>query len=372
MKIRKSCLLVLFLAALGSICSFAEESSEDFLPNYSAIGADFVKSFTGSDADMLGKSGIGIDLTNVGIAVYHGNYDQAWQKTKDIVVDQSLGAIPIIGQINSFANLGKALGERTLKYFYDQTFENIYSAFTDPSNKFYGRFFSDIDKLPDSFDKLDNDTKTLLDLPLRKITVYLTETQNISLPEAEKYAYRALIAKRDFEKLCDQYGIPSEERSLENLEREIKNKMFAAIEKAKEEEKKRQEKNGFDWTTKTGFLELNGEKICDLTLEVSSKKEIIGTMKCSNLSPKLNCLFDPVNSFISCDWREKTKAKGTVTTYMTGAMDGTNKPTLIETEIDMEISGNLNGFYKGNKFSGTFSSKDSLSGDIEKGAWKAE
>jgi hypothetical protein len=180
----------------------------------------------------LGLAGDAQELAAIGKAVLEGDFAGATNKLGEFTAGKMIGyTAPAIGQVIAIANMGKMAGDAAATWVGQKNFEKIYATMLETVGP--------VEKWPKTpaAAKRDEFFQATMAAEYRYLETYLIkEGYAENVDEAYDVAVEMILAKGDFERLCDEYGLEGKERTYENLQSEIRIEAEVAAEIAREQE----------------------------------------------------------------------------------------------------------------------------------------
>jgi len=226
---------VLVLLPVGS---FAEPADEPVVPDPVQAANNFITGLTGNSPAALGLAADAGDLASIGEAVLKGDFSGAAEKLGNFTAGKIIGyTAPAIGQIIAIGNMGKMAGDAAVTWVGQKNFEKIYNTMLETVGP--------VEKWPKTREEaMKNEFfQATMAAEYRYLETYLIERGfAANRAEAEKVAVDMILAKGNFERLCDEYGLKGKDRSYEKLQREVRIEAEVAAEIAREREIARAER----------------------------------------------------------------------------------------------------------------------------------
>lgn len=233
MKIFKLLSVLLVFLLVFPFASFSEEPlSEPIAPDPIQAANNFITGLTGQTPSALGLAGDVQDLVAIGDAVINGDFSGAANKLGEFTAGKFIGyTAPAIGQIIAIGNIGKMAGDAAAKWVGQKNFEKIYNTMLETVGP--------VEQWPKSYTEAKRDEffQATMAAEYRYLETYLMKQGYAkNRDEAEKVAVEMILAKGQFERLCNKYGLEGKDRTYENLKREIESEAQMAAEIAREKE----------------------------------------------------------------------------------------------------------------------------------------
>ncbi|MDN5336889.1 MAG: hypothetical protein PWR02_1915 [Synergistales bacterium] len=226
---------VLVLLPVGA---FAEPADEPVVPDPVQAANNFITGLTGSSPAALGLASDAQVLAAIGEAVLKGDFGNAAEKLGDFTAGKLIGyTAPAIGQIIAIGNIGKMAGDAAVTWVGQKNFEKIYDTMLETVGP--------VEKWPRTREEAARDEffQATMAAEYRYLETYLIERGfAANRAEAEKVAVDMILAKGNFERLCDEYGLKGKDRTYEKLQREVRIEAEVAAEIARERELARAER----------------------------------------------------------------------------------------------------------------------------------
>lgn len=241
---RKGISTVLVLATvlsmnLASTAAFSQPQYEPVLPDPVAAANNFITGLTGNSPAALGIAGDAQDLAAIGQAVLEGDFAAAANRLGEFTAGKVIGAAaPGIGQLIAIGNVGKMLGDYTMDWLGNRNFNKIYDTMVND-------FLGPVETWPKTREEARRRPgfKEGMAASYSFFETWLIERGYAdSVEEAGIVAEEMIIAKGNFERLCNEYGLEGNKRTYENLYREIQIEAEVAAEIAREKEIARAER----------------------------------------------------------------------------------------------------------------------------------
>ncbi|MFP4482759.1 MAG: hypothetical protein ACLFN0_08210, partial [Thermovirgaceae bacterium] len=218
--------------------AWAEAPDGEIAPDPVEAAGNFITGLTGSSPQTLGLAGDAKDLTAIGKAVLEGDFAGATNKLGEFTAGKMISyTAPAIGQVIAIGNLGKMAGDTAANWVGQKNFENIYTTMLETVGP--------VEKWPETpaQAKRDEFFQATMAAEFRYMETWLIkEGYADNTDEAYDVAVEMILAKGNFERLCDEYGLEGKDRTYENLQREIRIEAEVAAEIAREREIARAER----------------------------------------------------------------------------------------------------------------------------------
>ena len=234
----------LFLLILASVmlltppCLSAEPLDGEIFPDPVEAANNFITGLTGSSPQALGLAGDARDLADIGKAVLEGDFAGATNKLGEFTAGKMISyTAPAIGQVIAIGNLGKMAGDAAAEWVGQKNFEKIYTTMLETVGP--------VEKWPKTpaAAKRDEFFQATMAAEYRYLETYLIkEGYADNTDEAYDVAVEMILAKGNFERLCDEYGLEGKDRTYEKLQQEIRIEAEVAAEIAREREIARAER----------------------------------------------------------------------------------------------------------------------------------
>ncbi len=210
----------------------AEPLDDQISPDPIAAANNFITGLTGSSPEGLGLAGDAGDLAAIGKAVLEGDFAGATDKLGEFTAGKMISyTAPAIGQIIAIGNLGKMAGDAAAEWVGQKNFDKIYATMLETVGP--------VAKWPrtPSEAKRDEFFQATMAAEYRYLETYLIkEGYADNTDEAYDVAVEMILAKGNFERLCDEYGLEGKDRTYGNLQREIRIEAEVAAEIARKQE----------------------------------------------------------------------------------------------------------------------------------------
>ncbi len=230
--LKLSFLILAVMVFLAPLPASAEPLDGEIAPDPVVAANNFITGLTGSSPQALGLAGDAQELAAIGKAVLEGDFAGATNKLGEFTAGKMIGyTAPAIGQIIAIGNLGKIAGDAAAKWVGQKNFEKIYTTMLETVGP--------VEKWPQTpaAAKRDEFFQATMAAEYRYLETYLIkEGYADNVDEAYDVAVEMILAKGNFERLCDEYGLEGKDRTYDNLQQEIRIEAEVAAEIAREQE----------------------------------------------------------------------------------------------------------------------------------------
>jgi hypothetical protein len=268
MKCLKLSLLILaVLVFLAPLPASAEPLDGEIAPDPVAAANNFITGLTGSSPAALGLAADTQDLVSIGQAVLEGDFAGATKKLGEFTAGKMIGyTAPAIGQVIAIANLGKAAGDAAAAWVGQKNFDKIYATMLETVGP-----VESWPKTPAEA-KRDEFFQATMAAEYRYLETYLIkEGYARNADEAYDVAVEMILAKGNFERLCDEYGLEGKDRTYENLQQEIRIEAEVAAEIAREQEIARAEQEAAEQAKAEEAAKEKAEEEADIEAELEAE-----------------------------------------------------------------------------------------------------
>jgi len=230
--LKLSLLILAAIVFLAPLSASAEPLDGEIAPDPVVAANNFITGLTGSSPQALGLAGDAQELAAIGKAVLEGDFAGATNKLGEFTAGKMIGyTAPAIGQVIAIGNLGKIAGDAAAKWVGQKNFEKIYTTMLETVGP--------VEKWPQTpaAAKKDEFFQATMAAEYRYLETYLIkEGYADNVDEAYDVAVAMILAKGNFERLCDEYGLEGKDRTYDNLQQEIRIEAEVAAEIAREQE----------------------------------------------------------------------------------------------------------------------------------------
>ncbi len=167
--------------------------------DYLGMSNNFLTGLFGTSPEIVGRYLDAQAQTEIGIALWNGDYERAVGLSLDYTRDQAIGSIPVVGQLYAMGQLGQQLGDAAWITYGPGEFNKIYRTYFSEFQA------SELAQPPDDFVKamISQGSATVLFAWIDRQTGKANSDD-----EKIQIIWDMIKEKRNFQILCDRYGLP--------------------------------------------------------------------------------------------------------------------------------------------------------------------
>jgi len=238
-------------------------------PDHAGMADNFLSGLTGWSPAALGSYLDIRDRVEIGILIVAGDYAGAARAATEHLAAKAAASVPVLGQWYALGQLGASLGDWAVDHFGEARFDGAYRVLSE-------RLSAEEWTLPFGDPRVDADLTAIENANL--LTFIDKQTGGGRTPaQLQRMLWDMLKARRQFDTLCDHYGLAGAERTYDNMARRYDADVarMAAAAKLVEDDRIAREKKKLEekWRADQAFLakqaaerEAQQKLICDAWL----------------------------------------------------------------------------------------------------------
>ena len=257
------------IGAAEELPASAQPPAFDVKADHAGMADNFLSGLTGWSPSALGAYLDIRDRVEIGVLILEGDYSGAAHAAASHLATKAATSVPVVGQWYALGQLGASLGHWAIDHFGAARFDGAYRVLSE-------RLSAEEWSLSVGDPRIDPDLTAIENANL--LTFIDKQTGGEHTPaQLQRMLWDMLRARRQFDALCDHYGLAGAERTYANLKRRYDADVarMAAAAKLIEEDRIAREKKKLEekWRADQAFLakqvaerEAQQKLICDAWL----------------------------------------------------------------------------------------------------------